>query len=226
MTKATPEKEIKAFLFDKDGTLQDTEKIFQIAWRQAAETFHVPDIDSTVYACTGMTLPTIAEYWEKKYPDIPFWPFITARNQHFEDMISKTVPVREGAIELLETLRAAGYRLALATSTGEKAAMDHLRRSGMDHLFDAMIFGDMVAYGKPAPDIYLAAAAALGVSPEVCVGVEDSVNGVLSICNAGMRALMVPDLIQPTPALEEKLWARCDRLLDILPLLAQRGYRV
>ena len=69
------------------------------------------------------------------------------------------------------------------------------------------------------PDIDLLAAAKLGVDPAACVGVEDSLNGVESIIAAGMRAIMVPDMIAPTPELEARLWAKCDTLTDILPLV-------
>ena len=74
--------------------------------------------------------------------------------------------------------------------------------------------------GKPAPDIYLLAAERLGVSPEACIGVEDSLNGVRAIHAAGMRAIMIPDMIPPTPDVERLYWKRCDRLTDLIPILA------
>ncbi len=214
---------VRALIFDKDGTLHDTEKVFRLAWREAAVRFGVPDIETTADHCTGLTIEGIRQYWEAKYPDIPFDPYIELRNRFFARKVAESVPVREGAMELLRALRERGYKLALATSTERVTALDHMRRTGMDIFFDAMIFGDAVEHGKPSPDIYLAAADALGISPGACVGVEDSVNGIMAIVHAGMRAIMVPDLMMPTPELEARLWARCDRLTDILSVLDRPG---
>ena len=63
---------VRAIIFDKDGTLHDTEKVFLEAWRRAAEDLDVPDIERTVRDCTGVNLPDTAVYWGKKYPKIPF----------------------------------------------------------------------------------------------------------------------------------------------------------
>lgn len=216
MLESTP---VKGVIFDKDGTLHDTERVFFRAWHIAAEEMGVPDIDATIRHCTGMTLPDIGMFWEGKYPDIPFEPYITRRNQIVAQMVSREVPVREGALELLQTLKARGYRLGLATSTGKALATDHLRRTGMLALFDGLAFGDEVEDGKPAPDIYLLAAQRIGLSPEVCVGVEDSFNGIRAVHAAGMRPIMTPDLIPPTEEIRPLLWAECDRLLDILQIL-------
>lgn len=222
---STQEKAVKALVFDKDGTLHDTERVFHDAWRLAAKDLRVPDIETTIQDCTGRNIQDIQQYWEAKYPDIPFAAYYALRTRYFDQLTEQGIPVKEGAVQLLKTLRERGYLLALATSTGRKTAMEHLRRTGMEGLFDAMIFGDMVQRGKPAPDIYLTAAGALGLSPEECVGVEDSPNGVLSVHNAGMRAIMVPDLTAPTPAIEAVLWARCDCLLDILRVLDEKNPR-
>lgn len=210
---------IKGVIFDKDGTLHDTERVFFRAWHIAAEEMGVPDIDTTIRHCTGMTLPDIGVYWGAKYPTIPFEPYIERRNQLFGEMVAKEVPVRKGALELLQALKARGYRLGLATSTGEAVATDHLRRTGMLELFDGLAFGDQVENGKPAPDIYLLAARRIGLPPEVCVGVEDSINGVRAIHAAGMRPIMTPDLIPPTEEIRPLLWHICDRLTDILDIL-------
>ena len=122
-------------------------------------------------------------------------------------------------MEVLHTLRARGYRLGLATSTNRTEATDHLRRTGMLELFDGLAFGDMVRDGKPAPDIYLLAARLIGLPPDACAGVEDSLNGVRAIHNAGMRPIMVPDLIRPTEDIRPLLWAECESLADIPDIL-------
>ena len=85
--------------------------------------------------------------------------------------------------------------------------------------FDTVVTGDMIQNGKPAPDIYLLAAERLGVDPADCIGVEDSLNGVRAVAAAGMRAVMIPDLIPPTPEVEDLLWRRVDTLPELISVL-------
>ena len=212
---------IKAIIFDKDGTLHDTEKVFMQAWKLAAAELNVPDIETTIRDCTGTTIEWIGAYWAKKYPNIPFEEYLPRRQYHFGEIVKDGIPVKEGAYELLDYLKERGYAIGMATSTGQRSAMEHLERTDMLKYFapEAIITGNMVKNGKPAPDIYLLAAERLGVSPEACIGVEDSLNGVRAIHAAGMRAVMIPDMIPPTPDVERLYWKRCDRLTDLIPIL-------
>ncbi len=212
---------IKAVIFDKDGTLHDTEKVFVEAWKLAAEEFQVPDIKTTLRDCTGMNLADIAAYWDAKYLDIPFSVYLPRRQYHFNRIIENGIPVMAGARELLSYLKAHGYRVGLATSTGYDDAMEHLRRTDMVRFFDegAIITGDMIENGKPAPDIYRLAAARLGVDPSECLGVEDSNNGVRSIHAAGMRAVMIPDIVAPAEDVKALAWRTLGALSDLLPIL-------
>ena len=210
---------VRAVILDKDGTIHDTERVFFRAWHMAAEVFNVPDIEATARACTGMTEKDMSSFWAQKYPDIDFWPYVRKRNEIFFDLVSRDVPHREGAMELLTGLKARGYKLGLATSAKTASAMDQMRRSGMADLFDVCVCGDMVTRGKPDPDIFLKAAGLLGVDPAECVGVEDSVNGIKAIHRAGMRAIMVPDILSPTEEIRPYLWAVCPHIPDILRVL-------
>lgn len=210
---------IKAIIFDKDGTLHDTEKVYMQAWKAAAAEFGVPDIENTVKDCTGTNIPFIAEYWAKKYPDVPFEDYLPRRQYYYFGILEQGIPVKEGAYELLTYLRAKGYKVGMATSTPWDTVKDHLERTDMMGYFDTVVTGDMIEHGKPAPDIYLLAAERLGVDPTECIGVEDSPNGVRSIHAAGMRAVMIPDLVQPSPEVEALVWRKPDCLMDIIPLL-------
>ena len=210
---------IRAIIFDKDGTLHDTEKVYLQAWKAAAEEFNVPDIENTVRDCTGTNIPFIAQYWAKKYPDVPFEDYLPRRQFYYFGILEQGIPVKEGAYELLTYLRAHGYKVGMATSTPWDTVKEHLERTDMTQYFDAIVTGDMIEHGKPAPDIYLLAAERLGVDPAECVGVEDSPNGVRSIHAAGMRAVMIPDLVEPSPEVEALVWRKLDRLMDMVSLL-------
>ena len=105
---------VRGVIFDKDGTLHDTERVFRRAWLAAGEEMNVPDMEDTILHCTGMNLHDIGLYWAQKYPDIPFEPYIRLRNRIFDQLVAERIPLRPGAMEVLHTLRARGYRLGLA----------------------------------------------------------------------------------------------------------------
>lgn len=99
----------------------------------------------------------------------------------------------------------------------EKALL-YLKMAGVDGFFEATVCGDEVAHAKPAPDIFLAAAKALGVPAEECLVLEDSPNGLRAARAAGCKAVVVPD-ITPIPPESEGLWAaRAATLADVIPL--------
>lgn len=212
---------VTAVIFDKDGTLHDTEKVFLQAWRLAAEDLDVPDIENTVRDCTGVNLPDTAVYWAKKYPQIPFERYLSRRNFHFDEIVRDGVPVKAGALELLTYLTERGYRVGMATSTPYRTVMEHLERTDMTRFFcpEAIITGDMVRRGKPDPEIFCLAATRLGAAPAECIGVEDSNNGIRAVMAAGMRSVFIPDLTPPAEDVRGKVWRICDGLTELIPLL-------
>lgn len=212
---------MQAVIFDKDGTLHDTEKVFLQAWRLAAEDLDVPDIEATVRDCTGVNLPDTAVYWANKYPQIRFDTYLARRDYHFNEIVRDGVPIKEGSVELLTYLQERGYPVGMATSTPYRTVMEHLERTDMTRFFlpDAIITGDMVRRGKPDPEIFLLAASRLGMVPGDCVGVEDSNNGIRAVLAAGMRAVFVPDLTPPAEDVRGRIWRVCGSLTDLIPLI-------
>ena len=212
---------IKAVIFDKDGTLHDTEQVYHRAWRAAAEQMSVPNIMEFVAICTGTNFTRTAELWQEYYGDAyAFRPFWELRNAIYDQMIAEEgLPIKAGAYELLDYLKDNGYKIALATSTNATRVERHLVQSDMKTYFDAVVTGDTVPNGKPAPDIFLRAAERLGVSPADCMGVEDSFNGVRAVKAAGMYTVMVPDMIQPTKEILEAADDCVSDLKKIIPIL-------
>ena len=121
-----------------------------------------------------------------------------------------------GAREILADLAARGVPLALASSTEGALVRRELDEAGLLRFFDALVCGDQVRRSKPDPEIFLTAAARLGVEPERCFVIEDSFNGVRAAAAAGMRPLMVPDLLPPDEEMRRLSEA-------ILPDLAAAG---
>ena len=129
--------------------------------------------------------------------------------------------MKEGTLEILTYLKEAGVKIALATSSMHEEAFDHLTRSDLMPYFEAIVTSDMVENGKPAPDPYLLAASKLGIEPAYCIGVGDSINGVKSIYAAGMRAVMIPDMIPPTEEVRKLWWMKCHSLTELLEVLQE-----
>jgi HAD superfamily hydrolase (TIGR01509 family) len=97
-----------------------------------------------------------------------------------------------GALELLDALRASGVPVGLATNSGREFATRALRAAGIYDHFDAVVSAEDVARPKPAPDVYVAAAEAIGADPQACVALEDSETGVAAAKAAGMTVIGVP----------------------------------
>ncbi|MBV8470365.1 MAG: HAD family hydrolase, partial [Burkholderiaceae bacterium] len=109
--------------------------------------------------------------------------------------------VKPGLRELLDWLDAHAIPRAVATSTRRSRALAKLERAGLWPRIQALVGGDEIARGKPAPDIFLRAAELLGVSTPSCIVLEDSEPGITAALAAGMTPIMVPDLHAPSPSL-------------------------
>jgi HAD superfamily hydrolase (TIGR01509 family) len=131
-------------------------------------------------------------------PGFPFADFDRRYEEHRNHALATVVPLKAGALELLDELGRGALKVAVATSASRRAAELHLGRSGLRAHLPVVVTRDDVARGKPHPDAYLRAAELLGVPPAECLAVEDSFNGIRAAHAAGMMPVMVPDLLTPT----------------------------
>lgn len=136
-----------------------------------------------------------------------------------ERLDQEGIELKPGALELLAWLKDHGIRSAIATATDLQRTEKYLGGLGIRNYFDQVISATMVKEGKPSPDIYLHACRQLGRRPWDCMAVEDSPNGVRSAAAAGCRVVMVPDQTEPDPDLEKLLYAKVNRLDEIIGLL-------
>ena len=188
----------QAVIFDMDGTLVDTERVSQTAWRRAAADLGIDVPDSIWNAYVGCSLPNARAIMNEHLGD----PALTDRL--FFEIREQSLEPCDGAIEALRSLVEAGVTVALATSTIREHALPLMERFDMAPLFSSMTFGDQIEHAKPAPDIYLEAARRLGLNPATCAAVEDSINGALAACTAGMATYLVPEWATPTPELVDR----------------------
>ncbi len=192
---------MKAIVFDMDGVLFDTERVYFEAWDKTAEDMGIPPARITEIRdrCAGHNGADIAvmfdAYFDGAYTYAEFGPKKTAWFHRILD--ARGIPLKEGLFEILDFLKGDGYRIALATSTRRESAVDHLTKTGILQYFDVLTTGDMFAHGKPDPEIYLTACRLLGSDPAETYAVEDSYPGLESAHRAGMRPIMIPDMFPP-----------------------------
>ena len=214
-------KNIKAVIFDMDGTLLDTEKVYRWAWREAAQRMGFAQVEEALAACTGCNGADTRKYFEQTYADVVDYDAYTVlRNQLYEEAIERDgLELKPGAREILQWLKERGILVALGTSTLPPRVPQNLERAALTAYFDVVVTGDMVHRGKPDPETFLTAAQLLGVAPENCLGVEDSFNGVRALHAAGMYTVMVPDLIPPNAEILALADEVCTTLLNIKTLI-------
>ncbi|MBQ8555731.1 MAG: HAD-IA family hydrolase [Clostridia bacterium] len=214
---------MRAFVFDMDGLMFDTERVFVEAWDYAGEKLGVGKAGFMVMKTLGVNTEGCRRIWRETfgdYDDEALWRYT---KEYLDAYYSKyTVSVKPGLYDLLTYLRRKGYKLAVASSTNRAKVEKHLTSAHVREYFDAVIAGDMVERSKPDPDIYLRACAALGVPPEACYALEDSRNGLLSAHRAGCTPIMVPDLWQPDDEVLSFVTGPFDDLLAVRDWLISR----
>ena len=129
------------------------------------------------------------------------------------------LPMKKGVAELLGFLKKNGKKIALASSTRRQTVENQLREAEIYDYFDGIVCGDMVTKSKPNPDIYLKACELMKVDPKECYAVEDSYNGIRAAHAAGMKAIMVPDLLEPTPEILELTDQKFNSLMELQKFL-------
>ena len=171
---------MKGAIFDMDGLLLDSERLYQSCWHQLARDrgLSLPSDFAVRITGSGPKRECMAMMVEREKTDLQLKP---------------------GAADLLPALKKAGYRLAVASSSPRDMVLTNLGRTGIDGYFDVVVCGDEVSRGKPDPDIFLLAAERLGLLPGDCYVLEDSPNGLLAARAAGCRPVMIPDLVPPAP---------------------------
>ncbi len=189
----------RAVIFDMDGLLIDTIPVYAAAMVQAGLDVEHPVSRQYVLSLAGLLG---AELEARLTADLgtgfPVAAYFAAMSARLAPLLAAGVPLKAGAIELLEALSRQGTPLAVATSMKRSEAMHHLEANGISHYFRHVAGRDEVARGKPHPDLHLEAASRLAVAPRDCVVLEDSFNGVRAAHAAGTMTIMVPDAVAPS----------------------------
>lgn len=187
-------------IFDMDGLMFDTERLFRESWLVLArDKYHVePSIPFTA-AVAGTAGDKMREVVKSFYPDIDADAYIADCYARVEEISAKDLPVKKGLEKILSGLQEKNFRMAVASASSRAVVERNLKKAGVDHYFDLVLstLGEGIP-SKPAPDVFIRAAEGLGLAPEDCYVFEDGINGVLAGLRAGCTTVMVPDTMEPT----------------------------
>lgn len=193
----------KAVVFDMDGLIFDTESLYRdamiLASRDRGHDMPLPLFLSMIGLPGDSSRLVLTGHFGEAFDVDAFWK---ASSGHFYEMAKTQLCLKAGVIELLDALDEFALPRAIATSSRHQDAEHHLESQNLLGRFHTVVAQGDYARGKPAPDPFLAAAARLGVDPADCLALEDSHNGIRAASAAGMMAIMVPDLLDPTQEIE------------------------
>lgn len=212
---------VKGVLFDMDGVVVDTEKLYARFWQEAANALGYPMTYTQALGMRSLNRQAGQEKLESYFgPGIDIHEVRAIRIERMEAYIdAHGVEPKPGIYELLDFLDQKGIPAAITTSSPQERVKKYLQPLGLYHRFAHICTGYEVAHGKPEPDIYLYGAESLGLPPENCLAIEDSPAGILSAYRAGCMPVLVPDLDGADDAMGQNLYAEADSLLDIMELI-------
>ncbi len=204
-------------IFDMDGTLLDTQRIYIDAWEAIGPEYGVEGLGSHIPAVCGMNVAAWQQYLRERFPSIVLDEFY----EKVKDYIQKNLVIRfmPGAKELMTFLKEHHVPMAIASGSSRNLITYYFSHLGGLDDFAAVVGGDEVRNSKPAPDIFLQAADRLGISPENCIVFEDAENGVQAAFAAGMRCIAVPDVAPISEATCRQLFGCTESLDAAIPLL-------
>ena len=212
---------IRGVLFDMDGVVIDSERLYTRFWAEAANVLGFPMTRDQALQLRSLGRgPGQAKLESFFGPEVSYDAIRAKRIELMEAFIEQHgVEEKPGIRELLDYLKAEGIPCAITSSSSVPLIRRHLGSLGLLEGFSALCSGRDVPRGKPAPDIYLHGAQVLGLAPEECLAIEDSPAGIEAAWRAGCRAVIVPDQDQPEKAVLSRCFAKADSLYDVMELV-------
>ena len=204
---------IQAVIFDMDGLMFDTERLWDTLWEPACQALSLAmpaNLEEFLAGGRGLAGTKLNEHIQKYFPQIDPQVIVEKVWELAEERFGQGVPCKPGLAELLKTLEEKKIPRIVASSSPRALILKNLETTGMSRYFEQVVCAADVRFSKPAPDIFLEAARRLGVDIHKCLVLEDSFNGVRAGHAAGAVTVMVPDIAQPDEEIRT-LYNRCCR---------------
>lgn len=213
---------IKAVIFDMDGLMFDTERLWDTLWEPTCRALGLEmpqDLEAFFTGGRGLAGVKLNEHIQKFFLQADPQVIVEKIWELAEQRFAQGVPCKPGLAELLETLEEKKLPRIVASSSPRALILKNLETTGMARYFDQVVCGADVRHSKPAPDIFLEAARRLGVDIRDCLVLEDSFNGVRAGHAAGAVTVMVPDIAQPDEEIRALYNRCCKDLFEVRQLL-------
>ena len=212
---------IDGVIFDMDGTMFDTERMWATFWEPALAALGLPYREGLAEAARGTAGVTTRNVVRQFYgPDCDAEAIVDSLHRVADEVFfSAPVPKKPGLDALLAWLKARHIPMAVASSSREAMIRHNLDVWGLTQDFTAIVSGQHVAHSKPDPEIFLLTAQKLGVEPARCLVLEDSYNGVRAGAAGSFVTVMVPDLVPADAEMKRLYTMECASLEEVLEKL-------
>ncbi len=204
-------------IFDMDGVIFDSEFVVRKGWQYASQNLNLGDIDALFLQCVGANHIFTENLLKSQFgQSFSYEDFRKYTREFFYNFTEKDgLPVKKGVYELMAYLKDQQYKIGLASSSTKNYILNSLRQADLINYFDVIVSGEGLQRSKPEPDIYLMACEQIGTVPSEAYAIEDSYNGIRSASRAGMKPIMVPDLLPPTEEMEQLSTVICKDLFEV-----------
>lgn len=208
-------------IFDMDGVIFDSERVCLYTWTETAKKYGIGNVREVFNRCIGtnnsQTHQIVEDAYSKEFGEGIADKLLSESSRLFHEKYDGgKLPIKDGVKEILEYLKEKNVRCAVASSTRKAVVEAELTDAGLRDYFEKIEGGDAVKISKPDPEIYLLACDKMKVKPEKAFAIEDSFNGIRSAHAAGMKPVMVPDMIPADDEMRSLSVAVCDDLKAVV----------
>ena len=214
-------------IFDMDGVIFDSERTLLECWLDTAQKYDVNEdlVRKTYLKCIGTNSRQTAAIYKNAFLDLlgeeKMWQLWNESNElHRKRYSGRILPLKSGVKGILEYLKVNRIPAGIASSSPQQTVDQRIRQAGLAGFFVGSIGGDAVKISKPNPEIYLLACDSFGFDPVNTFAIEDSFNGIRAASAAGMRPIMVPDIIPADSEMERLSEIVCVDLFEVMDYLA------
>ncbi len=213
---------LKMVIFDVDGLLLNTEFLWQKAWADIADTYHVPEFSKVFNKVVGISGSDVTRLLDKELKDVENRELLLeAARKVGTRYLEENIELMPGVLELLDILEQRQIRKAVATTTNREATIKRLTHMGIIDRFEYIICGDEVAKRKPSPEIYLKVLKSVNCDAKDVLVLEDTGYGVQAAHDANIRVVMVPSINPANQDDKKNAYKIVDSLFDVIKVIKE-----